>query len=374
MGRMVWVGWGLMVLQAGAEPIDQLRAIVAQSYERRALPAPTWDPELAAVAAEIADSQEAQLGGTLSLRARLQAHGLGDPAPSGLLLEGKTAADLLAALPRSLSPDLELATLFGAGLSSGKGGKVPGVRLVVLRLRRKAVVAPIPRAVPLSQPILLRGRLLGDLSDPSCYSESPDGAVMWLRPRVDGPRFETAIEPRASGRYVVEVMAEGPRGPEMAWIDEVWVGEPPPAAHPPPPTASDPSITPEEQIVRAINAMRARQGEPALALDPQLSAIARAYSQELGELKMLVHRSPRSGDLITRLHRSAYGFQRAGENLGEGATASEAHDLIAASPAHRRNLVDPNFDRCGIGLARPPPPAPQSVILTEIFAGGDAAP
>jgi hypothetical protein len=287
------------------------------------------------------------------------------------LLEGETVADLLAALPRSLSPDLEPATFFGAGFSSGKG---PGARAVVLRTRRKAVVAPIPRRIELSQTLALRGQLLGGLRDPSCFSEAPDGKVARLVPRGVGPGFEVEIIPRAKGRYVLEVMAEGAGGPEIAWIEPVWVGEPPAGAAREPEPIADPSLPPEERILRAINETRARLGEPALALDPTLSGIARAYSQELGELNLLAHRSPRSGDLNSRLRRAGIRFQRGGENLGEGPTPFEAHALIASSPAHRRNLIDPGFDRCGIGFARPSLPGAPPVVLTEIFAGGDPAP
>jgi uncharacterized protein YkwD len=367
VGRILRIGWGLILLQAGGDPLDQLRGIVVQAYERRALPPPAWDPTLATVAAEVANSTEAQLGGTLALRSRLQAHGLGDPAPSGLWLEGATTADLLGTLRHDIPVDLEPATQFGAALSTGKGA---GVRLVLLRVRRKAEMAPLPAAPALSETIHLRGRLLGDLREPSCYAESPDGIVTRLPTRADGPRFEAAIEPRVPGRYVVEVMAEGSAGPEIAWIAEIRVGELPPAPSPPRAAASDPALSPEEQVLRAINAERVRQGEPALALDPQLSDLARAYSEELSALRLLVHRSPRSGDLVHRLQVAGYGFQRAGENLGEGITPIEAQAMIASSPAHRRNLIDPGFDRCGIGLARPA--GARSVVLTEIFAGGDA--
>ena len=213
-------------------------------------------------------------------------------------------------------------------------------------------MAPIPRLLALAEEIHLQGRLLGALKDPSCYAETPDGTVSQLRTRAAGPHFEAVIEPRAPGRYVLEVMAEGSGGPEIAWIDQVWVGEPPMGTRTWEVRPLDPWIPPEEQVLRAINAERARRGEPSLALDPRLSEIARAYSQELAGANLLVHRSPQSGDLVSRLQRAQYGFQRAGENLGQGPTPMEAQDLIAASPAHRRNLIDPNFDRCGIGIAR----------------------
>jgi hypothetical protein len=348
--------------------MEQVREAVAQDYQRRAIPSPQWDPELARIAADIAESPEPLLGGTLVLRARFQARGLGDPAPSGLLLEAGSNDELLAELRRRLSPGLEPATLFGAGLATPDGHRL---RLVILRVRRKAEVAPIPRVLALGEAIHLQGRLLGALKDPSCYAETPDGTVTQLRTRTDGALFEAGIEPRAPGRYVLEVMAEGSGGPEIAWIDQVWVGEPPRgapswAARPP-----DPWITPEEQVLRAINADRARRGEPSLALDPRLSELARAYGQELAGANLLVHRSPQSGDLVSRLQRAQYGFQRAGENLGQGPTPMEAHDLIAASPAHRRNLIDPNFDRCGIGIGRGQQPGVGSVVLVEIFAGGE---
>src|SRR5260370_39181601 len=77
--------------------------------------------------------------------------------------------------------------------------------------------------------------------------------------------------------------------------------------------------------------------------------------------------SPDGLDRKTRLNKGRYAYQRAGENLGLAAGPIAAEWSIEQSPGHRRNLLDPNFSRIGIGVAFSKREHPQALV-TEILA------
>jgi len=366
-------GWPTLVLAAAAVPAVQLpdvgavrEAVIAASAKTGAAP-PRWDPRLAAAASRAAERAEG-LDPPAELEARVEALGVGDPAPSAFLVEGPTVEAVASVVARRLPVLGEPATDFGVGLAR----QGPVVRAVVVRTRRKAFVASVPTSVTPGQTVSVAGRLVAGLQAPSLYVEEPDGRVVTLPLAAGRDWFRSELTFRSPGPYRVELMGRGPRGPEVAWLYTIEAGTAP-AVAPEAPAAvgSGNPRTDARQVFDAINRDRLELGEPALAFDPRLAALARAYSRELGELHLLAHVSPRSGDLPARLRRAGYAYARAGENLAQGLDALQAHALAAQSPAHRRNMLDPTFDRCGVGVAEVlGPDRRPSVIVTELFAGG----
>jgi hypothetical protein len=229
----------------------------------------------------------------------------------------------------------------------------------------------VPTSVTPGQTVALEGRLATGLQAPSLYIEEPDGRVVTLPVAAGRDWFRSELTFRSPGSYRVELMGRGARGPEVAWLYTIQAGRAPVVAPEVSATGSGDPRTDALRVFEAINRDRLEMGEPALAFDPRLAAVAQAYSRELGELHLLAHVSPRSGDLPARLRRAGYGYARAGENLAQGLDALQAHALASQSPAHRRNMLDPTFDRCGVGVAEVlGPDRRPSVIVTELFAGG----
>ncbi len=373
-------GWCVLLLLQGeaaraavrpAGPgIERLRRAVLSAYDNWGVPPPRWDPALAAAAQRAAMDRPQGLDAPEVLQARLQEQGLGDPAPIGFLVAGSAEEAVAAAVEAKLPRPADPANVFGVGLALAPGGVF---RAVVLRAHRKASIEPPPHTVDISEPIELKGRLGPGLRAPSIYVEDPEGHVISLPARAAGTGFDAQVELRAAGSYTLEVMAVGDRGPEVAWLYRVQVG---PAAPPTPGASQRPELPHEPRlqalaVFDAINRERARLGEPTLAYDPALAEIARGYSEELRELRLLAHVSPRSGDLKARLKRAHYAYSRAGENLAQGPDPLEAHSLAAGSPAHRQNMLDSTFDRCGVGVVETVGSGGETqVIVTELFAGG----
>lgn len=110
-----------------------------------------------------------------------------------------------------------------------------------------------------------------------------------------------------------------------------------------------------EKALRLINAYRAENGVAPLALDGELTRIARVYAGHLAEAGRMTHELEPWGGLEKRLRDGGYAYETAGENLGEGYRTIE--QTIAGwkkSPPHDRGLKDRDMTRMGIASAQNP--------------------
>jgi uncharacterized protein YkwD len=109
-------------------------------------------------------------------------------------------------------------------------------------------------------------------------------------------------------------------------------------------------------VLETINRIRAREGVGSLRVSPTLAALAQARANELAATEGLWHVEPGSG--LTPDHALIEaGFSGA---LAEHtvAVSVEAEDpagvvlqAVLTDPAHRRNLLAPQFSLTGLGLA-----------------------
>ena len=98
------------------------------------------------------------------------------------------------------------------------------------------------------------------------------------------------------------------------------------------------------QLLAALNTTRTSEGLPALRADPRLAAVATVWAEHMASNARLSH---------SRLDRRVeVRWSVLGENVGRGPGPEPIHSGLLASPAHRRNILDPRFDRVGIGIAR----------------------
>jgi uncharacterized protein YkwD len=354
-----------LVAQGACEPGPEgqterrLAASVLQAYPRLGKCPPCFDARLSRVASVLAGAPGSGLGGTSALQKAMLTTGVGDVAPSGFLAEGKLDA-VCQQITQSLLEGHD-DNVFGVGFVA----RGAGIRAVVVRARRQVSVEPLPASSAVGGSVSISGRFLSPLTSPALYVESPDGRVEQLPLKQRGGAFEARVSFRAEGYYTLEIMGKGDSGPEVAWMVGHAVGS---ASAFSEPRDFEAGIArgadDESSVLDSINRQRLKGGEPALATDTRLSQIASAYAAELRELHLFAHVSPRSGDLKARLQKAGYSYERAGENLAQGPTALEAADLAAQSPAHRKNLLDPGYTRCGVGISR----GEGDVILVEVFA------
>jgi uncharacterized protein YkwD len=286
-----------------------------------------------------------------------------DPAPVAHLVEADPARvpDVLAAELREPGP---------AFTHAGVGAVVRGRRayLVLLLSRRHLALDAFPRDVAVGATATLHGELSG-LEHPSVHVTAPSGESRTVPAGAARRSFSAPIRFDARGRWLVEVVGEGPRGPEVLALLTVScggaaLGRAADGAESDPPDRA----AAESRVVTAIQATRAGHDLPPLEARPELTEVARRHSEAMLAAGTLAHVLPGSGTPAERLHRARVPFALALENVAMGASALAAHRAAEESPAHRQNILSREVTRVGIGIARGKLPGGERVVyLTEIF-------
>ncbi|WP_242355588.1 MULTISPECIES: CAP domain-containing protein [unclassified Anaeromyxobacter] len=297
-----------------------------------------------------------------------------DPSPSVYALRARPedAADALARLlPGSTASHV------GAGAVERDGV----LHAFVLAAQRKVGLEPFRREVSAGTSAVLSGRLARGLRAARVFVTLPAGDVREVDTEARGSGFRARLSFPERGRYTVEVVGEGPRGPEVAAILTVAAGGATvEAPEGPARAAADPGdpAAAEAAIVRAINATRRRRGLPPVAASAELAAVARRHSAAMRDAATVAHVLPGSGEVGDRLRHAGVAYRFAYENVAQAPRALLAHAKIEESPAHLANLLAP-ATLVGVGLAhgtlRSGAPA---VYVTEILVqppddGGESA-
>ena len=99
----------------------------------------------------------------------------------------------------------------------------------------------------------------------------------------------------------------------------------------------------EQGFVDKINQLRASLGLPTLAVDPELAAQARVWSQTMKDAGNIFHSKALDAGISAD-------WEKLGENVGVGDTVDALFDAFVNSPKHYENLVDPSFRFIGVGV------------------------
>ena len=93
-----------------------------------------------------------------------------------------------------------------------------------------------------------------------------------------------------------------------------------------------------------INKARAQAHRPGLKYSAALSSIARMHSAQMAKSQSIFH-TANLGYVIRNFRWSL-----AGENVGMGPGMDALHQAFMASPPHRRNNLEKQFHRIGVGV------------------------
>lgn len=112
------------------------------------------------------------------------------------------------------------------------------------------------------------------------------------------------------------------------------------------------TVSDENRFVELINAARVAGGLQPLTVHPALIASGRSWATKMraasiaaGTTGCLISHNP---DLRTAVAAS---WRKLGENVGCGdVDADYLHQKFMDSPAHKANIMDPEFDSIGIGI------------------------
>jgi uncharacterized protein YkwD len=114
-----------------------------------------------------------------------------------------------------------------------------------------------------------------------------------------------------------------------------------------------------------LNQERAARGLPALAWDPALANLGTRWSENMKNGGGLKHRN--TGTDFASIGTT---YSTTGENVGVSrgnGSAATVHGMWMKSDGHRRNILQPGFDRVGIGAFCD---ADGALWVTQEFAGG----
>ncbi|MFB0614679.1 CAP domain-containing protein [Streptomyces sp. AGS-58] len=126
----------------------------------------------------------------------------------------------------------------------------------------------------------------------------------------------------------------------------------PSAPSTPTPTAAASGVTAE--IVRLVNAERAKVGCQALTLDSALTKAAQTHSADMAAHQNMSHTGSDGSSPGDRITAAGYAWSGYGENVAYGyGTAEQVMAGWMASPGHRANILDCSFQEIGVGLAQP---------------------
>lgn len=130
----------------------------------------------------------------------------------------------------------------------------------------------------------------------------------------------------------------------------------------------------ERGIFRLTNAVRRKEGLPALTWDAALARVARSHSADMLVRGYFRHESPEGRTPHERAKDGTpYALAASGENLwgAQGDQPLEPErlpriivDTWLASPGHRANILNPAFTDLGVGVAQ----RGNAIRATQVFA------
>ncbi|MBE6531825.1 MAG: SafA/ExsA family spore coat assembly protein [Ruminococcaceae bacterium] len=116
------------------------------------------------------------------------------------------------------------------------------------------------------------------------------------------------------------------------------------------PTADSSVTSYEQEVIRLVNAERAKQGLKPLTYDWELGRVARYKSQDMRNNKYFAHNSPTYGTPFQMMKSFGISYRSAGENIARGQKTPQA--VVSAwmnSSGHRANILNSSFTHIGVG-------------------------
>lgn len=126
------------------------------------------------------------------------------------------------------------------------------------------------------------------------------------------------------------------------------------------------------EVLELINSSRAENNLPPLYLNPTLAKVASSKVKDMTSKHYFSHTSPEG---VTPWHwfdKNNYFYKYAGENLAINYDdAQEEHEAWMKSPAHKKNILNSNFNEIGIATSKGVIEGKRSYVTVTVFGTPD---
>nr|WP_295973159.1 CAP domain-containing protein [uncultured Bacillus sp.] len=106
----------------------------------------------------------------------------------------------------------------------------------------------------------------------------------------------------------------------------------------------------EEEVVRLVNAERAKQGLASLLHRADIKNVAEKKAMDMINSNYFSHNSPNYGSPFQMLQTFGISYRKAGENIAKGQRSpQEVMNSWMNSSGHRANILDSGYNAIGVG-------------------------
>lgn len=104
----------------------------------------------------------------------------------------------------------------------------------------------------------------------------------------------------------------------------------------------------QDQLIASVNLERQKVGLPVLLKDGIITILAQSWAESMAKNDMMGH-----GDFNGRIKHAVDNFDAAGENVAAGQpTIAQVMKAWMNSPPHKANILNTQFNRIGVGIAK----------------------
>lgn len=249
----------------------------------------------------------------------------------------------------------------------------PGRWVTFIFAERGAMLDEFPKIVEPGETYQLSGEVLPGYDNPGLLVTTPFGQVrQWTVGSDRQGNFHAEVPfDEGPGEYLLELTFDSPNGPKVGGLFPVSAGGRHPESYSIWQNSGYQVNTEPEQVEDAavilINRDRDRFRLPPVTASKVLSRLARQYSEEMRNGKFLAHVSPEGKDLRARLKDMDIPYVKALENVSVGYSIDGIEAGLMNSPGHRRNILDPEVNQVGVGVAWTNEEDPPRAYLTQLF-------
>jgi uncharacterized protein YkwD len=294
--------------------------------------------------------------------------GLPEPTPQVWLASGPDTRALAPALEQAVRDAASSSHLTHCGAAAVAQGDRGVVVALALSTRVFSLREGVPRQVEPGASVRLEGELAARHEQPGLALTYPSGSVA-RRSLGSGSSFAYSVPTSERGEYTIELLATGPEGLTVVAMFPIAVGVE--LTQQAPELADDPVEADAEQVAARLSALiaeeRRKRKLPPLRVEPRLTTIAQAHSEDMVRNRFIAHSSRRTGDATARVQSAGLDAMVVLENIGRGYSAAELHRGLMESPGHRGNILHPDAREIGIGVVAEREGERLAFIATELF-------